>query len=120
MLVPQGTGAESARALEARKEDDLVQKAFGVITQKEAQAEQPEDPQVDLLTCAGSLASCSSEGPLHRIGPNERLCLMTARHTHTQIISAGQSSRQMGLYIRDGLSEAGCDTLCRMGQISFL
>lgn len=46
MLVPQGAGADSGRTLEARKEDDLVQKAFGVLTQKQGLQEQPEEPQV--------------------------------------------------------------------------
>lgn len=49
MLVPQGAGAESAKTPEGRKEDDLVQKAFSVLTQKEGLVEQAEEPEVLLI-----------------------------------------------------------------------
>ena len=59
MLVPQGAGAESGRALEVRKEDDLVQKAFGVLTQKEGLAEQAGELQVShgQFCCGGAMLS---------------------------------------------------------------
>ena len=46
MLIPQGTGPESSRAMDASKEDDFVQKAFSAITHKEGLPEQPEASQV--------------------------------------------------------------------------
>ena len=46
MLIPQGTGPESNRAMEVSKEDDFVQKAFSAITHKDGLPEQLEDSQV--------------------------------------------------------------------------
>lgn len=36
MLIPQGAGPETNKMMDAHKEDDLVQKAFSVLTQREA------------------------------------------------------------------------------------
>ena len=45
MLIPQGSGPETGKLMEARREDDLVQKAFSVLTQREPLNETAE-PQV--------------------------------------------------------------------------